>query len=95
MEPQRTADPAAAMKGRYFIDEVSRTTLSVGLWGGGMTRRWARASSPPPRAAVSVEDGPPEILVTPLSLMTDDHWEALTDLTGAGSGGVGGVGSRA
>lgn len=81
--PSATADLAHAMAEHYTREENGRTSISTGLWGqddDGLSPEDLVTSI---GAAASVPDGPPEVLVTPLSMITDAHWDAITELTGA------------
>lgn len=77
---ESTADLAAGMKEQFSAEELSRTTLSTGLWSEGGSTQSPGDLVTAVRAAASVAEGPAEILITPLSMLTDEHWEALNEL---------------
>lgn len=79
IDPARTADLAEAIRRRLTPEQLARTTISVGLWSEG------REPMPPAHLALAFDGaarGTPEVLVTPLSLMRDEHWDVLTDRAG-------------
>lgn len=78
--PEETGALAAGIQERFTPGEVRDTTISVGLWANGDETLTPEELGAAVAAAAAVEGGPPEVLVTPLSLMTDGHWDALQAL---------------
>ncbi len=62
---------------RFSDDDLNRITLSIGLWGENSEE----AVSPKELSAgmESAERGVGNISVTPMSLMTEEHWDVLRD----------------
>lgn len=78
--PEATAELAEGMRERFSRRELARTTLSVGLWSEGDETLSPQDLSTAVGAAASVRGGPPDILVTPLSMLNQEHWEDLAAL---------------
>lgn len=80
VSPEATAELAEGMRERFSRKELTRTTLSVGLWSEDEETLSPQDLSTAVGAAASVRGGPPDILVTPLSMLSQGHWEELTAL---------------
>ncbi|WIM68652.1 hypothetical protein QP027_04480 [Corynebacterium breve] len=69
-DPQAIEEIAAGLKDRFGDEAAERFTLSVGLWGDISPKELTQS--------VDSAEGFP-VSVTPLSLMTDKHWDALSN----------------
>lgn len=79
--PESAADLATAMSRTYTAEENNRTTISTGLWAGDNETLSPDELVTAIGAAASASGGPREVLITPLSLITDEHWDAITTFT--------------
>lgn len=75
-KPESTHDLVRGIRQRFNSKALDSTTISVGLWTNNDD-----AYSPTDTAtAVKNSAGASSVLVTPLSMMTDKHWHALSEL---------------
>lgn len=79
--PEDTVALTAGVTKRFTDEELQRTTISVGLWASDDETLGPGELAAAVEGAASVRGGPPEILITPLSMMTDQHWNALASFT--------------
>ena len=84
-EPSYSAEITAGLADRFSQSELDRITMSVGLWisGSDMGATTDSALAPDAMAEAvreSATNGITSVSVTPHSMMTDAHWEALAAL---------------
>ena len=88
-EEERDAQDVSTLTGRLEDDgvDMSRLTVSVGLWAGPTDASPPQSISPEKMAEAveaAASHGVDDVNVTPASLLTDAHWAALGEVWGAG-----------
>lgn len=77
-KPKDTAKLVDALRKRYSFNKLSDFTISVGLWTFSDDEDDAVYSpKDTAKAAKAARKGPSSVLVTPLSMMTQEHWDEL------------------
>lgn len=87
-EPAYSREVTDGLSDRLSAEQLSRVTMSVGLWagtGGDRADNEDRAGVVSPEdmaegVSASLTNGVHRVSVTPASLMTHEHWEALAEL---------------
>lgn len=87
-EPGSTKQLVQRLRERFGEEELNRFTISVGLWASGddhgSDAEDATYSAEDMRTAVDkAAAGPGLVAVTPLSKMTQEHWDALAEADAA------------
>lgn len=85
-KPKDTAKPVDALRKRYSFKELDKFTVSVGLWPSSNDEEIAVYSpSDTAKAAKAARKGPSSVLITPLSMMTQENWKELESIEFADS----------
>lgn len=85
-KPKDTAKLVDALRKRYSFKELDKFNVSVGLWSSSNDEESAVYSpSDTAKAAKAARRGPSSVLITPLSMMTQEHWEELESIEFADS----------
>lgn len=85
-EPGYSAEITAGLADRFSADELARITVSVGLWADGDDDAAGDSSAVLAAEAMkqaliaSATNGITEVSLTPHSMMTQAHWDALAEL---------------